>query len=867
MSFRNPIQHLHSNLLWTRQGTVWAMWRLHPIPYGFGNEEEKQRVLLSHQHLVEALPGESMLMGFCADLDPAAVVERMLEGLDLNACQTYLEEVELTLAELEEMPVGERALWLAVPLRNATSADRAKTRLASVDAVLRERLALPTRVPSDEEIRAWQQSADAVQEAIPAVFTPRRATAAEYAWITAHCHSRGLGIDQGVPAEKSAEPGVTRTSSYVPAPWLDEGGRSDRDPKDRTSKANPFRDRFIKVASEATDGQASYQVLMALTGTPVGGFAFPGGEYISYLDRLPVDADWAIRMTISPASKVGRRNRRAETHLQEEVKQQGEGTTITGASTKLDRLASDLSEYHAALNSSEREVEVQATIIVAVGGPTPEDAEADARYTARHYADREFKLTAPLGHQEDLWGAMIPGTALTREVQRFQQVTTGRFFAMGVPLVSDDLGTETGFQIATNISSTRRSPVYMDIGGLMEQDGSGSFGVTGENGSGKSTFLKIIAGNVYDRGGQIMAVDRSDNLEWAALGKLLTSAAGATPTVVDISDPMWSLDPMRIFDDREAFRITQSLCVVMLGVHPQSDRGALMGRMLREDYRAEHGIDSLNALRRHLEAGEAGLARENTQVARDIGFLMSNMAATDLGRVMFDETLPPLQIHSRCLVFCTHGVDLPSADELNSASLKAEMPVEKIMGRGIYALIVAICKAVGFADDSQESLFIVDEAHHATGSPETVKEIKDIVRYGRKHKHAVGLGSHDASSDFGPQELQALIPIRFVFRSRDEGMARRNRKWLDSMDQDEWVEMVMEDMSPMGVDGVPIERRGEALMRDARGRVGKIQARLPRSEVRRKAVLTTPPKRKSAAEAGEAVASLAGARQAMAVAP
>ena len=96
MSFRNPIQHLHSNLLWTRQGTVWAMWRLHPIPYGFGNEEEKQRVLLSHQHLFQALPGESMLLGFCADLDPATVVERMLEGLDLNACQTYLEEVELT---------------------------------------------------------------------------------------------------------------------------------------------------------------------------------------------------------------------------------------------------------------------------------------------------------------------------------------------------------------------------------------------------------------------------------------------------------------------------------------------------------------------------------------------------------------------------------------------------------------------------------------------------------------------------------------------------------------------------------------------------------------------------------------------------
>lgn len=858
MSTRSPIQHLQSNLMWTRAGTVWAYWRLQPVTYGFGNAEEKQRVLLSHQHLFQALPGESMLMGLCADLDPGAVVERMLEGLDLNACQTYLEEVELTLAELEEMPVGERAFWLAAPLRASSPVDRLKAHLASADATLREHLALPVRYPSAEEVMSWQQSADAMQEAIPAVFNARPATASEIAWINAHGHSRGLGIDRGVPNEKSSERDVTRTRCFVPEPFLDEGGRTDRDSKDKSTRSNPFKDRYLKVVSDTTTGadgspQPSYQVLMALTGTPVGGFAFPGGEFISYLDRLPVDADWVVRMNITPASRVARRNMKAERHLKEEFKQQEQdGGSLTGSSTKLDRLAVDLGEYHQALNSSEREVEVQATMIVAVGADNPEDAMADARYVARHYADREFKLTAPLGHQEDLWWAMLPGVPLSREVQRFQQVTTGRFFAMGVPLISDDLGTETGFQIATNISSARRAPVYQDIGGLMEQDGSGSFGVTGENGSGKSTFLKIIAGNVFDRGGQIMAVDRSDNREWEQLGKLLTSAEGAAPTVIDVAEPIWSLDPLRLFSGGEAVRITQSLCAVMLGLRPQSPEGVLLGRVLREDYRTEHAINSLSDVREHLETAQAGIPAEsvkNKDMAENIGFLMSNMAQTDLGRVMFDQSLPPLEITSRCLVFCTHGVDLPTADELNSPSLKDEMPVEKIIGRGIYALIVAICKAVGFADDSQESLFIVDEAHHATGSPETVKEIRDIIRYGRKHKHAVGLGSHDASSDFGPQELQALIPIRYVFRSRDEGMARRNLAWLDGMDQDEWVEMVMEDMSPMGTDGVPMERRGEALMRDARGRIGKIQARLPRSEIRRAAVLTTPPKRKTSTPA------------------
>lgn len=856
MSFRTPIHHLQENLLWTRKGTVWGLWRLQATPYGFGNEEEKQRVLLAHQHLYQALHGESLLLGLCADLDPASVVERMLEGIDLTECQAYLEEIELTLSELEEIPVGERAFWLAVPLRSASLTDRLKAYTAAADAVLRGQLALPARLPSAEETALWAQSAMAVEELIPTIFQPRPATPAEVAWIWAHSQSRGLGIDRGVPDASSAEQTI-RPACFLPEPWLDEGARSDRDPKDPATKRNPFSRRFLKVASDATDGQASYQVLMALTGTPVGGFVFPGAEFISYLDRMEVDADWALRLNISSARKVAGRNRKAEANLKDEfAQQQGAEATITGSATKLDRLAGDLAEYHAALNSSEREVEVQATFIVAVGADNPDDAQARARFIARHYNDREFKLTAPLGHQEQLWAAMLPGVALEPEVQRLQQLTTGRFFAMGVPLVCDALGTDAGFQIATNVSSARRTPVYMDIGGLMEQDSSGSFGVTGENGSGKSTFLKIIAGNVYDRGGQIMAVDRSDNSEWKALGELLTANQGALPTVIDVASPVWSLDPLRLFPGPEGTRIAKSLCSVLLGIETNSDRGALLGQVLREDYRVANKLTSLDQVRRHLEAGAPGLNAARSAEAQNIGSLMSNMADTDLGRVMFDESLPALDTTSRCLMFCTHGVDLPSADELNSASLKAELPVEKIVGRGIYALIVAICKTVGFADDSQESLLIVDEAHHATGSPETVKEIKDIIRFGRKHKHAVGLGSHDASSDFGPPELQALIPLRFVFRSRDEGMARRNLAWLDGMDQDEWVEMVTHHLSPMGADGVPMERRGEALMRDARGRIGKIQARLPRSETRRHAVLTTPPKRKTVQQ--QTLSSLAG---------
>lgn len=848
---RNQITSMRENLMWTRSGTTWAIWRLSPEPYGFGAEEDKELVMLHHQAMFQSIHGESLLLGFCADLDPASVVEKMIAGVDLSACSQYLEEVELTLAELESMPVGERAFWLAAPLPERSSWGKAKASLRAADAQIRSQLALPARYPAEDEIQAYQMAAQNIEEMIPGAFRPCRATPAEVAWIVAHCHSRGLGIDPGVPSPgPTSDPSVHVAGSVLCDPWLDEGAVSDQTGLNRYV---PVGRRYVKVASEATDDLPSYQVLMAMAGTPKGGFSFPGGEFVAALDKLPVDADFALRITATPAEKAKSRNKRAETKLAEEYGQQEGNESITGGRSNLDETTRDLAAYHQALNASEKEVEIQATFLIAVGAPTADQATAKARYISRYYGEKDFRLLTPLGHQEELWWSMQPGVPLTPVVKSLHQVTTGADFAMGVPLVSDALGDPSGFRIGDNISAGRRSPVYMNLAGMMENDSSGSFGITGENGSGKSTFLKIIAGNVYDRSGQVIVIDRSDNMEWAALGQLLTGSEGSTATVVDVNDPAWSLDPLRMFEPRTASRMVQSLFAVMLGIQPMSPLGSLLGRILQPEYTSQYQITSLGALQRHLESDQ-GVPGQHRAESSQIAYLMNNISSTDLGDVLFAPELPPLDLSSRFIVFCTHGVDLPNREELHSETLKRELPVEKIFGRGLYSLLVSISKTIGFADDSQESLFIVDEAHHATGSPETEKEISDGIRYGRKHKFAVGLGSHDAESDFGSPQLRALIPLRFVFRTRDADLAGRNLNWLGKMDQDQWRDLVTTDLSPHGPDGVPADRRGECLMRDARGQIGKIQVLLPRSPLRAQAVLTTPPKR-------SAPSALAGAQR------
>ena len=155
-----------------------------------------------------------------------------------------------------------------------------------------------------------------------------------------------------------------------------------------------------------------------------------------------------------------------------------------------------------------------------------------------------------------------------------------------------------------------------------------------------------------------------------------------------------------------------------------------------------------------------------------------------------------------------------------------------------------------YEDDAQEVLFLVDEAHHMTGSPEGAETIRKALKTGRKHKAAVGLGTHSAE-ELGDEDLRGLIPQRFIFRTRDKKMATRNLNWLDeTYATEEYVDILTKDTAPMGTDGkVPDHRRGECFYRDPLNRIGKIKIMIPRSPDRAKTVLTSPPKVRVAEEA------------------
>ena len=833
---RSPTRTMAANLRWTRSGVVWADFLLSGLSYGYRPVKEKNVVRNLHTGLFRALPGESLLLGVRSGLNPAAVVERMIEGVDLDACPDWAAECAATLDTLDAIGPGQRIFWLSVPLSDTAGAGKVSGSWRAATDELRDVVGLPRAGIPAKEIERRVEQARKVAEAIPAPFRPHPATVAQMMWLDLHAQQRGLFSDLELPA------GPTDTAFTDPAdtllhsgaalldPMLDEGGQSDLDRAELKSW-NPLARRYLKVTQphDPASPAASYQALVVLAGLPSEGMDFPGSEFLGRIDECGIEVDWAMRLKQRPGEQASSRNRRALIQLNDQYGQR-EGEVSHGHNA-LDRAAEALAEYAAILENDKLEVEIQPTVMFCVGGPTPESALEQAKSLGDYLHSASYRTAQPLGYQEDLWWAFTPGAPANRAVREFAQITTSRALAAAVPVANTDLGDDKGILAGLNISGGPPGAVLHDPAGAAVRDVSGSLAIAGELGAGKSLLLKLLLGGVIDRGGRIICIDRTKAGEYANWAASVTDAA-----VVNVDDPAFSMDPLRLFGPRAGARIAQSFLTPLTKISPTSDLGILLSDVLDPSYLKEHAIPGLGGLLKHLQT-ECTL-----EGAAKLASAMNVHARKDYGRVIFDDTLPIVPADAPAVIVRTQTLELPRPDELNHAHLFGEMKIEKTFGRAMYALVAALARQLCFADPSRLGVFGVDEAHHITTSAEGEFEIAEFVRDGRRHQAAVFLGSHDPAADFGSDTLRGLIPTRILMRHRNKKLAQRGLDWLDLDETDEdLVTMVTEDTSPVTPQGVEEHRRGEGLMRDSSGRVGRIKVLAPSVAERNEAVRTTPP--------------------------
>ncbi|MGK8508998.1 ATP-binding protein [Nocardia asiatica] len=680
---------------------------------------------------------------------------------------------------------------------------------------------------SRADLDVYDEKANEILSRIGSDFDPVPVPAALFQWLWEHYLSRGAAGDPVAPTRAGALDDAT--AAVFRSAALDEGAQADSNRRIRPSFVP-----VIRVVQPDYEYRPSYQAMLTPHSFPYAGMTFPGGsEFLNVLEGLgDVTVDWGMRISTKPAEQVLKNNELSLRRLGEQMDQRDQ--EVSFAQNTLASKARMLGEYNQHFEVNGGESEVSFTTVIAIGGPS-RDATMDAVNTLkRRYKRFQVDMTAPVGAQVDLWSMLVPGSPPRRAFDDFAHIVPSDMWAGFVPFTTSQIGDDSGPVIGVNLLSGHFEPIHFGIMEAALHDLSASFAVTGELGSGKSYFLKLMAVLVHDMGGQFLAIDRSQVGEWEHFARSIDDAV-----IIDLANPTVSLDPLRLFSPRIAGERALDSILPLLDLSPTSGAGAAASNLLSPRGMAEHKIKSLldlfHVVRRLREHSEQ--AEEYADLAARLGTVIERVP------VLFDPKLRPLRLDASATVVRSHNLQLPTAEELTTPHLYNRLPLTKRLGTALYELVGVAAREAFLTDNGRFGLLVGDEAHHFTQTQVGSAVTSDFSRDGRKHLAAIGLASHDPATDF-QGAAHNLIPNRFVFRQRDETLARNSLEWLgvDLEESPFLLQILREETSPPIGPGrqVPEERRGEMFMRDALNRIGRGKVLGPARPDRAAAITSTP---------------------------
>jgi hypothetical protein len=803
---RLPARALAGHLVWSRDGSAWAVWRVDAVCYPYLRAAEKLRWHAAVRAALMALPPESLLLSVCARVDPGAVVARMIDGVALDERPAWRAEAAAALEDLCEVAVYERRGYLVARLPDAGMRRVLSSALAAARSSLGQRLALPAAPLSPGEVAARRRQAELLEARLTPALRLRRVAAGEVRWLYARALRRGVADpypDDGWTAEATEATEIGGDTGHGPslaaladATFYEGGARDDPD--------RPAHRRYLRVDTEAGTG---YLTLACVAEMPRE-FTFPGGagEWFRHLDQLPFPVDWCARVTAVANAEAQARARRQARQLAGQFDEyDGE---ITGAPAELAEAVAGVDAERAELAANSGEPELQTTVVLGLAAGSLPTLEGRFEQLAALFTPADYALGRPTGGQLALLGGMLPGSALPPVARDYTQYLLSRDLAAGAPFAGANVGDPGGLLLGVSLDvggvdpasgQAMVAPVLFDPARGPRVNRSGSVGVAGNLGSGKSYFAKRCMHAVLARGGQVVALDRTALGEYVAFAGV---APGRAQVVRLTADSKVCLDPLRVFAGEDRISATVGFATLLTQLSPAGLEGAALAEAVRVVAARPDG--RLGDVLAELDA-----AGHNDPDARAVARKLAVHAHSRLAGLAFDEgDRQLLRLDADYIVFHTPGLALPRREELLSEHLARQLLPEQLFSQALLYLVAAVARAVIFSDPGRFGLFACDESWALTASPQGQQLVLDAIRDGRKHNAAVWLLSQHAD-DLGDDQLAHLLGSRFVFR-QDPGAAPAAARLLGA--------------DPSEVAG-PLTQfdAGQCLYRDSAGRIGRIQ--------------------------------------------
>lgn len=791
----HPIKYIDNNLVWNKDGEVFAYYELIPYNYSFLSAEQKFIVHDSFRQLIaQSREGKIHALQIATESSIKSIQEKSKKLVTGKLRDVAIEKIDQQTNALVEM-IGDNQVdyrffigfKLMASEQEVSLSSMKKTAFTSFKEFLLEVnhtlmndfLSMP-----NDEVQRYMKMEKLLENKISRRFKVRRLDKNDFGYLIEHLYGRdGVAYeeyDYSLPKKKlKKETLIKRYDLIRPTRCLIEESQ-----------------RYLRLEHEDTESYVTYFTVNAI----VGELDFPSSEIFYFQQQqftFPIDTSMNVEIVGNKKALTTVRNKKKELKdLDNHAYQAGSETSsnVVDALDSVDELETDLDQS--------KESMYKLSYIIRVCAPDHDELKRRVDEVKDFYDDLNVKLVRPAGDMLGLHSEFLP--ASKRYINDYVQYVKSDFLAGLGFGATQQLGESSGIYIGYSVDTGRN--VYLQpalasqgIKGTVTNALASAF--VGSLGGGKSFCNNLLVYYAVLFGGQAVILDpKSERGNWK---ETLPEIAHEINIVNLTSDRENAglLDPFVIMaNEKDAESLAIDILTFLTGI---SSRDGEKFPVLRKAIRSVTQSETKGLL---LVIDE--LRKEDTAISRNIADHIESFTDYDFAHLLFSsgDVEHAISLEKQLNIIQVADLVLPDKD----TTFEEYTTIELL---SVSMLIVISTFALDFIHSDRSIFKIVDldEAWAFLNVAQGETLSNKLVRAGRAMNAGVYFVTQ-ASGDVAKESLKNNIGLKFAFRSTDIGEIKQTLEFFGIDKEDENNQKRLRDLE-----------NGQCLLQDLYGRVGVVQ--------------------------------------------
>lgn len=790
-----PIRYIENNLVWNKDGEVFAYYELIPYNYSFLSAEQKYIVHDNFRQLIaQSREGKLHALQIATESSIRAAQEKAKKLVTGKLYDIAIQKIDEQTEALESI-IGDNQIdyrfFIGFKLMVTDNEVSFKGIKKSLFMSFREFLNEVNHTlmndfisMSNDETNRFMKMEKLLENKISRRFKVRRLDKNDFGYLIEHLYGKeGMAYEEyefTLPKKKLKKETIIKRYDLIrPTRCLIEENQ-----------------RYIRLEHENTESYVTYFTVNAI----LGELDFPSSEIFYFQQQqftFPIDTSMNVEIVANKKALKTVRNKKKELKdLDNHAYQAGSETSsnVADALDSVDELETDLDQSKDSM--------YKLSYIIRVSAPDLDELKRRYDEVKDFYDDLNVKLVRPAGDMLGLHGEFLPTSK--RYINDYVQYVKSDFLAGLGFGATQQLGESTGIYIGYSVDTGRN--VYLQPS-LASQGVKGSVtnalasAFVGSLGGGKSFSNNMIVYYSVLFGGQAIILDpKSERGNWI---KALPEIAHEINIVNLTSDSENAglLDPFVIMkNEKDGESLAIDILTFLTGI---SSRDGEKFPVLRKAIRSVTQSEKKGLLL-VIDA----LRKEDTAISRNIADHIESFTDYDFAHLLFSNgnVRNAISLEKQLNIVQVADLVLPDKD----TTFEEYTTIELL---SVSMLIVISTFALDFihSDKSIFKIVDLDEAWAFLNVAQGETLSNKLVRAGRAMNAGVYFVTQ-SSSDVAKDSLKNNIGLKFAFRSTDIHEIKQTLEFFGIDKEDENNQKRLRDLE-----------NGQCLLQDLYGRVGVVQ--------------------------------------------